>query len=120
MHSAGWGVEVISWDGSCRPALRTWARTNGTFIRLDDYYDAITFLKDGRWAKPLDLSKRPMSATKATAKQRQVQSLKEDYEKQLATMVAAMEVEKAAGKAMADAKERNLAKYEKRMERRRK
>jgi hypothetical protein len=49
-----------------------------------------------------------------------VQSLKEDYEKQLATMVAAMEVEKAAGKAMADAKERNLAKYEKRMERRRK
>ena len=44
------GGEVLSWAHSCNRGMRVWAgyarmggETNGIFIPLDDYYDAITF-----------------------------------------------------------------------------
>ena len=58
MHERGWGVEVLSWERSCHHALREFAEKNGVFVSLDDYYDAITFLKDRRFAKPLSLTHR--------------------------------------------------------------
>ena len=61
MHQAGWGVEVISWHGHCRRALREWATANGVFVPLDDHYDAVTFLEGARLVRPLDLSKRVLS-----------------------------------------------------------
>ena len=34
MHAAGWGVEVVSWQRSCRRTLREWATAKGKFIPL--------------------------------------------------------------------------------------
>ena len=67
LHRRGWRVEVLSWLHSCKPAMREWAKENGVFVALDDYYDAITFrepsrpghaLAPARDAAPLDLSGR--------------------------------------------------------------
>jgi hypothetical protein len=44
MHESGWGIEVISWRGSCKRALREWSTAKGCFIALDEYYESITFL----------------------------------------------------------------------------
>lgn len=66
MHAAGWGIEVISWRGHCRRALREWAVENGVFISLDDYYHSVTFLERERRASPLDLSKRQVSTPKVS------------------------------------------------------
>lgn len=68
MHNRGWAIEVLSWAHSCNRGMRRWAEDNGTFIALDDYYDAITFREPSRlgheFAPPrnpgvLDLSSRP-------------------------------------------------------------
>ncbi len=68
LHDRGWGIEVLSWRDSCKRQMREWAETNGVFISLDDYYDAITFrepsrpgypLAPPRRAEQLDLSGRP-------------------------------------------------------------
>lgn len=64
MHKAGWGIEVVSWKNNCKRVLREWATANGVFVPLDDYYDSITFLEGGRFAKPLDLSKRALSSAR--------------------------------------------------------
>ena len=70
MHRRGWRVEVLSWQHSCQRGMREWAETNGVFVPLDDYYDAITFREPSRPghhfapprdAAPLDLSQRPMA-----------------------------------------------------------
>ena len=70
MHRRGWGVEVLSWAHSCNRGMRVWAETNGVFIPLDDYYDAITFREPSRpgyeFAPPrdqaaLNLARRPMA-----------------------------------------------------------
>lgn len=59
MHQAGWGIEVISWRESCKRTLRDWVTVNGVFIELDEYYNAVTFLKGLRSAQPINLTKRP-------------------------------------------------------------
>ena len=68
IHRRGWRVEVLSWQHSCNRGMREWAENNGVFIRLDDYYDSITFREPSRPghefapprdAAPLDLSQRP-------------------------------------------------------------
>lgn len=69
MHRRGWHIEILSWAHSCNQRMRRWAETNGIFVPLDDFYDAITFLEPSRPgfelaqprdAAPLDLSIRPM------------------------------------------------------------
>jgi len=69
LHDRGWGIELLSWRHSCKRQMREWAETNGVFIPLDDYYDAITFrepsrpgypLAPHRMAEQLDLKGRPM------------------------------------------------------------
>ena len=66
MHKRGWGVEVIAWERTCNPRLKSWAHSVGAFIPLEDYYESVTFLDDEkgviRRAKPLDLKKRPVIA----------------------------------------------------------
>lgn len=70
MHKRGWRVEILSWAHSCNPRMRRWARENGVFVALDDFYESITFMEPSRpgaeLALPrdsaeLDLSKRPMA-----------------------------------------------------------
>ena len=70
LHDRGWRIEVLSWRHSCNRRMREWAETNGVFVALDDYYDAITFLEPSRPGYPLSLprdaselalDKRPMA-----------------------------------------------------------
>ena len=70
MHGRNWRVEVLSWVHSCNRRMREWAETNGSFIALDDYYEAITFrapsnpgheLALPRNSVALDLSRRPVA-----------------------------------------------------------
>ena len=51
--------------------MRQWAESNGVFVPLDDFYDAITFMEPSRPgfelaqprdAAPLDLSRRLMTS----------------------------------------------------------
>jgi len=49
----GWKAEVYSWDVSCHSGLREYATTVGQYIRLDDYYNCITFLEGKRQANPM-------------------------------------------------------------------
>jgi hypothetical protein len=60
----GWGVEVLSWDGSCKVAFKKWARNVGVYIPLEDYYDAVTFIERGRMSSPLSLVHRPTAKPK--------------------------------------------------------
>ena len=59
MHKKGWGIEVIAWEESCNRKLRKWAEDVGFFIRLEDYYESVTFVEQGRHATPLSLTHRP-------------------------------------------------------------
>lgn len=58
LRGAGWGVEVLSWKHSCSRTLRSWIETEGEFIALDDYYEAITFTEGLRRVSPLSLARR--------------------------------------------------------------
>jgi len=49
----GWRIEILSWEHSCHGELRKFAEKWGTFVRLDDYYEQITFVRNGRIVKPL-------------------------------------------------------------------
>lgn len=44
----GWGVEVASWDHCCHGELKKFALTHGKYIKLDDLYEKISFVKGGR------------------------------------------------------------------------
>ena len=48
MHKRGWKVEILSWRHSCNQRKRRWAETNGVFVALDDFYEAITFLEPSK------------------------------------------------------------------------
>ena len=48
MHGRGWRVEILSWTHSANPRMRAWAEENGVFVALDEFYEAITFLRSGR------------------------------------------------------------------------
>lgn len=49
----GWSIELLSWEHSCHRRLRAFAEENGEFIPLDQYYEQITFIVDGRLVKPI-------------------------------------------------------------------
>ena len=50
---SGWKIEVLSWEHSCHKELRKFAEVNGRFVKLDDYYEKISFVKDGRVVRPV-------------------------------------------------------------------
>ena len=68
MHRRGWRVEILSWAHSTNQRMREWAKANGVFVALDDFYEAITFMipsrpgfefAPGRDQAELNLSVRP-------------------------------------------------------------
>lgn len=59
MHRHGWGIEVVSWDVACARKLKTWATSVGCYVALEDFYESVTFLQDGRRSKPPSLTRRP-------------------------------------------------------------
>ena len=61
MHRAGWGVEVVSWEHSVNSRMRGWVEVNGVFVRLDDYYESVTFVERTRFIVPLNLKRRPLA-----------------------------------------------------------
>ncbi|HEV2375963.1 MAG TPA: NYN domain-containing protein [Streptosporangiaceae bacterium] len=61
MAKGGWAVEVLSWRAACAQHLRRFAEEQGIFVALDDYYEAITFLADGRRVAPLSLKHRALA-----------------------------------------------------------
>lgn len=113
MHAAGWGIEVVTWESSCKRSLREWAKENGCFIRLEDYYDSVTFIEGGRRPKTMNVANRPLSTPRRTPVQIAEMKAKSEYERQLAEMRAELE----EFKAKRQAKEQGKAKYEKRMAR---
>lgn len=112
MHAAGWGIEVVSWHGVCRRALREWATTNGAFIRLDDHYESVTFLVGGRRPKQLDLSRRPRAVPRVSPLQQAERLAQHESDARVA-----LQLEVEALKAKAELKTKRRAKYEKRMRR---
>lgn len=64
MQKKGWGIEVLSWDCACNKKLKAWARAAGVYVRLEDYYDAITFVQKGRTVKTLNMKHRRRAAPK--------------------------------------------------------
>lgn len=47
----GWDVEVYAWETTCNRYLKDFATENGKFIRLEDYYNSITFIQRDRYGK---------------------------------------------------------------------
>lgn len=58
MQKMGWGIEVLSWEVCCNRRLMAWAKDAGVFVRLEDYYPMVTFLKGLRHSTPLSLKHR--------------------------------------------------------------
>lgn len=50
LHSAGWNIEVYSWEESCHKAMKEYAEQNWSFTNLTDHYYHITFLHGVRYA----------------------------------------------------------------------
>lgn len=111
MFAAGWGIEVVTWEASCKRSLREWAEAKGCFIRLEDYYDSVTFIEGNRRAAAVDVSKRPVSRPRPNPAQVAEMKVKADYERQLAGLKGELE----ANKAKKRIKEQRKAKYEKRV-----
>lgn len=51
LHQAGIQIEVMSWKHSLSTALRTFATAHGKLILLDDWFEYITYVPGGRWAR---------------------------------------------------------------------
>ena len=71
MHRRNWRIEIVPWVHACNQRMRHWAESDGVFVPLDDFYDAITFtepsrpgfeLAQSRDVAPLDLSHRLMTS----------------------------------------------------------
>lgn len=59
MYQKGWAIELVTWEKTCKNRLRQWAKDVGVFVRLEDHYSSVTFLKEGRRrVKPVNLSRR--------------------------------------------------------------
>jgi hypothetical protein len=58
LQKRGWGVEVLSWDISCNGGLRQWAVASGVYVKLEDFYESVTFLEGGRKANLPNLTHR--------------------------------------------------------------
>lgn len=44
----GWQIELYAWESSCNNRLKQYAKENGIFTRLEDYYKNITFIQQDR------------------------------------------------------------------------
>ena len=44
----GWQIELYAWESSCNNRLKQYAKGNGIFTRLEDYYENITFIQQDR------------------------------------------------------------------------
>ena len=44
----GWQIELYAWESSCNNRLKQYAKENGIFTRLEDYYENITFIQQDR------------------------------------------------------------------------
>lgn len=64
LYKNGWGVEVLAWDASCKRELREWAEEVGVYVKLEDYYDSVTYIEGGRPAKNLSLTRRHKAANR--------------------------------------------------------
>ncbi len=115
MNRAGWGIEVVSWERTCKRALRTWAERAGCFVRLEDYYESVTFLEGGRRAMAIDLSRRP----RATPRPSPSKLVEIATEQRLRAEMQALQNEVTALKARKAAKDKKRVKYERAAERRR-
>jgi hypothetical protein len=58
LQKRGWGIEVVSWDLACRGDLKRWAATAGAYVKLEDFYESVTFVQDGRTSTPPNLTRR--------------------------------------------------------------
>ena len=50
LAARGWKFEVYSWDAACHTKLKEFAQQNGKYVKLEDYYNNVTFIVDGRRA----------------------------------------------------------------------
>lgn len=88
MHKKGWGVEILSWDHSCKKELKTWAEKNGVFVSLDLYYHSITFIAGGRSESALSLTKRK------TATPQNIKNALEEENKELREKILEIDLKK--------------------------
>ncbi|MES2628511.1 MAG: hypothetical protein V4616_06030 [Bacteroidota bacterium] len=51
----GWDLALYSWDANCHHQLKDFAIKHGHYVKLEDHYESITFIKSGRNAKPVEL-----------------------------------------------------------------
>lgn len=51
----GWALNLYSWDAICHHGLKQFAKQHGHYVPLEQYYHAITFIKDGRHAVNVEL-----------------------------------------------------------------
>jgi hypothetical protein len=61
LHKKGWGIEVLSWEHTCAPALKAWTTQVGCFIPLDRYVESIVFEQGVTGVKPLNMKGRPQA-----------------------------------------------------------
>lgn len=50
LSERGWQFEVYSWDIACHTQLKDFAQTYGKYIKLEDYYNNVSYLKGVRRA----------------------------------------------------------------------
>ncbi len=53
LAARGWKFEVYSWDLACHARLKEFAQQSGKYVKLEDYYENITFIVGGRRAVEL-------------------------------------------------------------------
>ncbi len=46
-----WDIEVYAWEMTCNRHLKDFAEHNGMFIRLEDYYESVTYIQKDRFGK---------------------------------------------------------------------
>ncbi|RZK28971.1 MAG: NYN domain-containing protein [Hymenobacter sp.] len=51
----GWDLVLYSWDGACHKQLKKLAQEHGKYVSLDEHYNSITFIKNGRKAELVKL-----------------------------------------------------------------
>ncbi|PBQ31058.1 hypothetical protein CNR22_04500 [Sphingobacteriaceae bacterium] len=51
----GWKLNLFSWDSICHHGLKHFAKEHGHYVSLEDHYNTITFIKDGRQVMPVRL-----------------------------------------------------------------
>lgn len=52
----GWDLVLYSWDAVCHKRLKRIAEEKGRYVRLEDHYNSITFIQNGRKAALVNLN----------------------------------------------------------------